>query len=162
MADFSRWLAGLEAVLKIPHGQLQKAYQYNVEQSTIAGVIDDSLFVALTHFAKRYPKASPWSGTPHNLLSALESQTVISLGNDMPKSAAAMSRKLPALMEALANNGVYLEKGKASERYCKVWFQPRGAENADDATSLSAASAEPPLSAEADEADEADIETLLA
>lgn len=162
MADFSRWLAGLEAVLKIPHSQLQKAYQYNVEQSTIAGVIDDSLFVALTHFAKRYPKASPWSGTPHNLLSALESQTDISLGNDMPKSAAAMSRKLPALMEALANNGVYLEKGKASERYCKVWFQPKGTENADDATNQPVTPTQPSAQVDAHASDVDAAEELLA
>lgn len=125
-------------------------------------MIDDSLFVALTHFAKRYPKASPWSGTPHNLLSALESQTDISLGNDMPKSAAAMSRKLPALMEALANNGVYLEKGKASERYCKVWFQPRGAENADEATNLPVTPTQPSAQVDATDASNVDAaEELL-
>ncbi|MGU5759982.1 hypothetical protein [Aeromonas hydrophila] len=65
MADFSVWIAGLEAVLQRPQGQLQDAYRKNVEQAKVAGVVDDSLFVALCNFAKRYPMTSPWHSTPH-------------------------------------------------------------------------------------------------
>ncbi len=129
MADFSVWVAGLETVLKLPQGQLQDAYRKNVEQAKVAGVVDDSLFVALCNFATRYPKTSSWHGTPHELLSALEAQTAVSLGSDMPKNAAAMSRRLPMLQDALASNGVYVYRGKASVRYYDVWFEPKASQS---------------------------------
>jgi hypothetical protein len=125
MADFSVWVAGLETVLKLPQDQLQNAYRKNVEQAKVAGVVDDSLFVALCNFATRYPKTSSWHGTPHELLSALEAQTAVSLGSDMPKNAAAMSRRLPMIQDALASNGVYVDRGRASARYYNVWFEPK-------------------------------------
>lgn len=125
MADFSVWVAGLEAVLQRPQGQLQDAYRKNVEQAKVAGVVDDSLFVALCNFTTRYPKTSSWHGTPYELLSALEAQTAVSLGSDMPKNAAAMSRRLPMIQDALASNGVYVDRGRASARHYNVWFEPK-------------------------------------
>lgn len=132
MADFSCWVAGLEAVLKLPQGALQQAYKTNVEQAKVAGVVDDSLFVALTTFAKRYSRSNPWHGTPHELLSALEAQTSVSLGSDMPRNAAAMSRKLPMIHDALASNGVHVIRGRATDRYYDVWFEPKTSQSRDE------------------------------
>jgi hypothetical protein len=132
MADFSEWVAGLEMVLKLPPRVLQNAYKANVDQAKVAGVVDDSLFVALTAFAKPYSKSSPWHGTPHELLSMLETQTTINLGSDMPKSAAAMSRKLPVLLDALASNGVHVVRGRATDRYYDVWFQAKNCDDSDE------------------------------
>ena len=149
MADFSVWVARLEAVLKLPQGQLQDAYRKNVEQSQVAGVVDDSLFVSLTEFSKRYSKSSPWHGTPHALLSALEAQTAVSLGSDMPKNAAAMSRRLPVLLDALASNGVHVVRGRATDRFYDVYFEPSDTETSPSVTP-SVPSAELPVSGDVD------------
>ncbi|CAJ1845407.1 hypothetical protein [Aeromonas veronii] len=132
MADFSLWVAGLEAVLGQEAGVLQEAYKQNVEQAKVAGVVDDSLFVSLSTFAQRYSKSNPWHGTPHELLSALEAQTSVGLGSDMPKSAAAMSRKLHVLLDALTSNGVHVIRGRATDRYYNVWFEPKTSQSRDD------------------------------
>ncbi|HHQ4531483.1 hypothetical protein [Aeromonas allosaccharophila] len=143
MADFSVWIAGLETVLKLPQDQLQDAYRKNVEQAKVAGVVDDSLFVALCNFATRYPKTSSWHGTPHELLSALEAQTAVSLGSDMPKNAAAMSRRLSMLQDALASNGVHVVRGKASVRYYDVWFEPKASQSRGECDDVAAPSVTP-------------------
>ncbi|MCC0089577.1 hypothetical protein [Aeromonas veronii] len=132
MADFSLWVAGLEAVLGQEAGVLQEAYKQNVEQAKVAGVVDDSLFVSLSTFAQRYSKSNPWHGTPHELLSALEAQTSVGLGSDMPKSAAAMSRKLHVLLDALTSNGVHVIRGRATDRYYNVWFELKTSQRRDD------------------------------
>ncbi|MGR6752086.1 hypothetical protein [Aeromonas taiwanensis] len=132
MTDFAVWVAGLETVLKLPKGALQNAYKANVEQAKVAGVVDDSLFVALSTFAQRYSKSNPWHGTPHELLSALEAQTSVSLGSDMPRNASAMSRKIPMIHDALTSNGVHVIRGRATDRYYDVWFEPKTSQSRDD------------------------------
>lgn len=123
MADFSVWVAGLEVVLGQKQGTLQLAYERNIARAKETGVADDSLYVALSHFARRYTKSAPWHGTPHSLLAALEAQTVIALGSDMPKSAAAMSRRITDLKDSLNSNGIRVERGRATDRYFEVWFE---------------------------------------
>ncbi len=143
MADFSLWVAGLEAVLGQEAGVLQEAYKQNVEQAKVAGVVDDSLFVSLSMFAKRYSKIDPWRGTPHELLSALEAQTSIAIGSDMPKNAAALSRKIPVLLDALTSNGVQAIRGRATDRYYKVWFEPKANQSRDECDDVAAPSVTP-------------------
>ncbi|AVP84318.1 hypothetical protein C7K70_09765 [Aeromonas hydrophila] len=166
MADFSVWVAGLEAVLGQQAGMLQEAYKQNVEQAKVAGVVDDSLFVSLSMFAKRYSKTDPWRGTPHELLSALEAQTSVGLGSDMPKNAAAMSRKLPVLLDALTSNGVQVIRGRATDRYYNVWFEPKAnqsRDDGDDATNLPVTPTQPSAQIDTSDASNVDAaEELLA
>jgi hypothetical protein len=121
MADFALYVAGLEKVIGIPEGRLQDAYKHNVEQSTIAGVIDDSLYDSLMRFAQQYSKNSPWQGTPKELLNSLTLSNQSS--SDMPKNAAAMSRRIPMLQSALTSNGVHIIRGRATDRYFQVWSE---------------------------------------
>ena len=121
MADFALYVAGLEKVIGIPEGRLQAAYKHNVEQSTIAGVIDDSLYDSLMRFAQQYSKTSPWQGTPKELLNSLTLSNQFS--SDMPKNAAAMSRRIPMLQSALSSNGVHIIRGRATDRYFQVWSE---------------------------------------
>ena len=132
MADFSAWVAGVEAVLGQQAGVLQEAYKQNVEQAKVAGVVDDSLFVSLSMFAKRYSKTDPWRGTPHELLSALEAQTTVGLGSDMPRNAAAMSRRIPVLLDALTSNGVHAIRRRGTDRYYIVWFESKANQSRDE------------------------------
>ncbi|PKQ74826.1 hypothetical protein AOX56_20415 [Aeromonas sobria] len=162
MADFSSWLAGLEAVLKRPQGQLQALYKANVEQSKVVGVMDDSLFMALTAFSRRFSKSSPWHDTPHALFEALSSQTSVSLGSDMPRNASAMSRHIATMTDALKSNGVHTRRDRDEYRYYEVWFEPRGTENAADAVGAASLPAAQPVSPPPSETSEADIEDLLA
>ncbi|MFQ1923058.1 hypothetical protein ACK340_16525, partial [Aeromonas veronii] len=136
-------VAGLEAVLGQEAGVLQEAYKQNVEQAKVAGVVDDSLFVSLSMFAKRYSKIDPWRGTPHELLSALEAQTSFAIGSDMPKNAAALSRKIPVLLDALTSNGVQAIRGRATDRYYKVWFEPKANQSRDECDDVAAPSVTP-------------------
>ncbi|MCF5857689.1 hypothetical protein [Aeromonas veronii] len=164
MADFSTWLAGLEKVLNIPHGQLQNAYQHNVEQAKIAGVADDSLFVAMIEFAQRFRGGNPWRGTPHALFEALTSQTSVNPGSDMPRNASAMSRRLPMLQDALASDGVYFKHKRGSERNYEVWFVPKtgkSRDEGDDATNLPVTPTQPSAQVDAHASDVDAAEELL-
>jgi hypothetical protein len=164
MADFSVWVAGLETVLKLPKGVLQNAYKANVEQAKVAGVVDDSLFVALSTFAQRYPKSNPWHGTPHELLSALEAQTSVGLGSDMPRSPAAMSRRIHVLLDALTSNGVHVIRGRATDRYYNVWFEPKANQSrgeCDDVADPSVTPTQPSLEDQSCEENDGVTESLL-
>ncbi|MFQ2383770.1 hypothetical protein [Aeromonas dhakensis] len=164
MADFSVWVAGLEAILPIPQGSLQRAYKTNVEQAKVAGVADDSLFVAMIEFAQRFRGGNPWRGTPHALFEALTSQTSVNPGSDMPRNASAMSRKLPMLQDALASDGVYFKHKRGSERNYKVWFVPKtgkSRDEGDDATNLPVTPTQPSAQVDAHASDVDAAEELL-
>lgn len=133
MADFSVYVAALEFILKLPQDSLQNAYKRNVEQSHLAGVVDDSLFNSLCKFAKNFTKDQPWCDNPHALLDNLISSSTNN--SDMPKNAAAMSKKLLVLQEALANKGVHVIRGRATDRFIKIWCEtPENAVVRDEVT----------------------------
>ncbi|EPU3918525.1 hypothetical protein [Aeromonas hydrophila] len=156
MADFSVWVAGLEAVLGQKPGAIQQAYRANVEQAKVAGIVDDSLFVSLSAFAKHYSKGNPWHGTPHALFNALTSQSTVSIGTDMPKNPSAMSRRLTTILDALASDGVYAKRDRVTNRSYDVWFESKCVKNAVDVASLPTTQ-----SAETHLGEEVDMEELL-
>ena len=159
MADFSVWVAGLEAILPIPQGSLQRAYKTNVEQAKVAGVADDSLFVAMIEFAQRFRGGNPWRGTPHALFEALTSQTSVNPGSDMPRNASAMSRRLPMLQDALASDGVYFKHKRGSKRNYEVWFVPKTGKSRDEGDDVTS----PPVTpSQPSRETEVDTEELLA
>jgi len=78
----------------------------------------------------------------------------------MPRNAAAMSRKLPMIHDALASNGVHVIRGRATDRYYDVWFEPKTSQSRDEgveATNLPVTPTQP--STQIDTVDASNVDT---
>ncbi len=117
MMDYVLWLAGIEKVWSLPEGVLQKAYRANVRELMADGMVDDSLTLALKKLVEKVGTGKIWKGTPSDLLDTLQD-----LENPMylPKAPGALSSKLFGQESSLNANGIFIKKGRGSERYVAV------------------------------------------
>ncbi|MGR5452264.1 ATP-binding protein [Vibrio sp. PNB22_3_1] len=121
MMDFAKWIGALELVLGVEPGKLQLVYKNNVKSLMASGMADDSLTIALQKLVNDLKAGEAWKSTPSGLLTQLhEYESPMYL----PKGAAALTAKLKGQESSLNANGIYIQFGRASERYVLVSGKP--------------------------------------
>lgn len=117
MMDMVQWTAAFEKVWSLPEGLLQKAYRANVKELMADGTADDSLTLALQKLLKKVGKGKVWKGSASHLLETLqELENYLYL----PKAPAALSTKLFGQESSFNANGIFIKKGRGTDRFILV------------------------------------------
>lgn len=123
MVDFSKWLAAMELYQQVPVGVYQSLYTSVVQQGQLDSLLENVVADALLQLLE-YNDETDWSGTPTQLLNALE--RLIPAGTkksrDWPTNPIALSKRLKPLQGSLATQGVRLAFTRGKERYINITY----------------------------------------
>ena len=116
MIEFVRWLAAMEVVEGAPAGAFQAAYSETVTQGQRDTLLSHPLAAAVLEFGEEIERN--WSGTPSELLVALNARTTreTQRSRGWPLNAIALSKKLIPLQAALLAQGIRLDFHRGKHR----------------------------------------------
>ena len=117
MIDFSRWLAAIEMVHKVPAGIYQSTYSDNLRQGMRDALIEHPLAAAVIALMENREDRQ-WSGKPGDLLETLSFSVSrrTTYSNEWPDTPSALSKRLQVLKTALQRQGIEIERGRGRER----------------------------------------------
>jgi hypothetical protein len=116
MIEFVRWLAAMERVLGYAQPVLQLQYAASLEEAQRDSLLDTLLGTTILEFGSELEEQ--WSGTPSQLLSALNNRFSFSppSSRDWPSNPIALSKRLNALKASLRTQGIVVEIRRGKER----------------------------------------------
>lgn len=116
MAEFSKWLAGMEVVQGVQEGTYQKYYSDQIVNGQLDALQDNLFGSEILAFAKLQER--PWIGTPTKLYQVLNefSANRTARSREWPDNAIAMSKRLMPLVASLEAQGVGIQFKRGKER----------------------------------------------
>lgn len=124
MMGFVRFLAGMEYVLDLEDGVLQKAFADNSKQTMLEGLIEDPFSHAIYEFAQDYSFPNQWTGPPAELLQLLtknQPRAVVNSAKLWPQNAISQGKRLKVIEKTLDAQGIELVLGeRGKERRIKL------------------------------------------
>lgn len=117
MIDFVTWLGAMELADGIPAGIYQGQYSEVLKQGQLDTLMDNPVAAAIIHFMDEI-KGDGWSGTPSDLLSALNhcASRGTQFSHDWPQNAIALSRRIGGLQAGLLSQGIRIELTRGKQR----------------------------------------------
>jgi DNA primase len=119
MADFTRWGYAIAEAAGLGGDKFLKAYSASVKAASDEAISGNSVAAAMLAFFENRTW-SRWSGTPSQLLDALEklaeTERIDIRGKGWPKSANSLTRKINGLKSNLLDAGMKIEQGKSGDR----------------------------------------------
>ena len=115
MADFAEWVTAAEPALPWEKGTFLIEYIYNRECLVDIALEADPVGTAVMELMGKYGE---WSGTPTDLLNALNKivPKVLQRRNTWPKRPNTLSNRLSQVAPALRKKGIEFEKSKSGQR----------------------------------------------
>jgi putative DNA primase/helicase len=122
MAEFAKWVTAAEDELPWQNGAFIKEYKNNRESLVDTAIEADLVATAVLDLANRLAPAQEWSGTPSELLNALEG--LVPESNQRlklwPKQANVLSNRLRRAQTFLRHKGIEIERSKSGDRNITV------------------------------------------
>ena len=117
MIDFSKWLAAMELVDQVDVGTYQALYSSIVEEGQLEVVQGSLLGDAIYAFGMKQ-QDRPWTGTPAQLLSALNAsaKTDLMRSPEWPRNPISLSKKMAGIKAPLEALGVIITFTRGKDR----------------------------------------------
>ena len=127
LMNFSRWLAAMETVLKLPQGNLQKAYSDNLRQASLDNVQENVVAVTLLRFMEKTINGH-WQGTATKLLEELSKiapANTVQRQSEWPQNAISMSKRLKQLEALVEPQGITIDFSHGTQRTIDIRYLGR-------------------------------------
>ena len=117
MIDFTRWLAAMEKAVGISGTPYQNAYSDALRQVQRDSLMDSPLAAAVIAFAEEL-ETREWSGTPSELLEALDAAAAsgAEYWKYWPKNPISLSKRLKPLQGGLRDHGIDIQITRGKQR----------------------------------------------